>query len=65
MPLWNPTTPPVGYRTEQSVELVAAFLLLLEKHERTGLGWRSAVLAASSELGVDPAPIVRRVRAVS
>ncbi len=49
-------------RGQQSVEVVAAFLLCLEEHERAGLNRRCAVLAAGSELGVDPAAVVRRVR---
>lgn len=54
---------PLDYRsTQQSVEVVAAFLLRLEEHERVGLSRRCAVLAAGSELGVDPAAVVRRVR---
>lgn len=47
---------------QQSVEVVAAFLLRLDEHERTGLNRRCAVLAAGSELGVDPAAVVRRVQ---
>lgn len=47
---------------QQSVEVVAAFLLCLEEHERAGLNRRCAVLAAGSELGVDPAAVIRRVR---
>jgi hypothetical protein len=47
---------------QQSVEVVAAFLLCLEEQEQRGLNRRCAVLAAGSELGVDPAAVVRRVR---
>ncbi len=42
-----------------SVAALAAFLLRIEAHERTGLNRRCAVLAAGSELGVDPAAILR------
>lgn len=41
---------------------VAAFLLRVEKHERTGLTRRCAVLAAGSDVGLDPAVVIRRAR---
>jgi hypothetical protein len=41
---------------------VATFLLRVERHERTGLTRRCAILAASSDLGIDPAVVIRAAR---
>lgn len=50
------STDPAG--PESPVVALAALLLRIEAHERTGLSPRCAVLAAGSELGIDPAAIV-------
>lgn len=64
MPTQNGTTRSTSApeRSRADIETVAAFLLCLEEQERAGLNRRCAVLAAGSELGVDPAAVVRRVR---
>lgn len=43
-----------------AIESVAAFLLRVERHERDGLSRRLAILAASSDLGMDAARVMAR-----
>lgn len=65
---WRPdttqeSTDPAG--PESPVVVLAALLLRIEAHERTGLSPRCAVLAAGSELGIDPAVILRHTEPVT
>ena len=46
----------------RAVEATASFLLRVEKQERKGLTPRCAVLAAGTEVGLDPADLIRRAR---
>lgn len=42
-----------------SAEFVAVFVLRVARHEQDGLSPSCAVLAAASELGIDPAGVLR------
>jgi len=54
------------YKAEKRACLLAAALLLraAEQEERGGLSRRNAVLSALTEVGLDPALILRRAREV-
>lgn len=54
-----------GDAPQAVVEIIACFLIRVDEHKRNGLTRRCAVLAAGSELGIDPATVVRRVREVA
>jgi hypothetical protein len=54
-----------GDDAPKAAAVVACFLIRVDEHERDGLTRRCAVLAAGSELGIDPATVVRRVREVA
>lgn len=42
-----------------TVEFVGAFMLRVVRHEQDGLSRACAVLAASSEMGIDPAAVLQ------
>jgi hypothetical protein len=58
-------TPPHHGDAQEALAALACLLIRVDEHERGGLTRRCAVLAAGSELGIDPATVVRRVREVA
>lgn len=60
----NGTSPTTGDPDRNAV-LLAALLLRVAEQEQAGLNGRNAVLAAGSELGIDPAAILRYPKEVN
>lgn len=60
----NGTSPTTQDPDRYAVRL-AVLLLRIAEQERAGLNSRNAVLAAGSELGIDPAAILRHSEEVS
>jgi len=59
----NGTQPRPASQVELSpVAALAAFLLRVEQQEQSGLPYRTAVLVAAAEFGVDPAVVLRQHR---